>query len=481
MRLKKKKNLKIISIVYMIFILSGFINAQKVSDAYYLSKITSQPDYDDIIDREIEWILEQQIDMPSKNSDGAILMFRSSGEKSKVVPYFSNFAAMGLLARPENDWNVIMYMDWYFRHLNFPDYNGVNGSVYDYWVYPNGNEEVVKINDKEHYDSIDSYASTFLVLLKKYYEVTDDADYLVDHRDLIEIIANAIVNLQQSDGLTWAMPDYKIKYLMDNSEVYEGFSAIEWITRNIFNDEQKAAFWAERKEAVANGIENKLWQNDKNIYKYYYYTNGTTQWTTFYPDATAQLFPISNGLIDQNSERAIYLYNSFNQYFPGWSVLNTGDAFPWAIIAFQASIMKDTTNVNKFLNTITGRFLDKGNPYPWYCAEAGHTISAAEKMIAITAEIEEQNELTACFHLFQNYPNPFNPGTSIIVRFKSSTRAKVVVYNSLGQVVKILADARFDPGTHNFYFDGTNLTSGLYFCRVLSDNGAKSIKMLLLK
>lgn len=94
---------------------------------------------------------------------------------------------------------------------------------------------------------------------------------------------------------------------------------------------------------------------------------------------------------------------------------------------------------------------------------------------------ENMNQVPSRFELHQNFPNPFNPGTSIIVRFKSSTRAKVVVYNSLGQVVKILADARFDPGTHNFYFDGTNLTSGLYFCRVLSDNRAKSIKMLLLK
>lgn len=94
---------------------------------------------------------------------------------------------------------------------------------------------------------------------------------------------------------------------------------------------------------------------------------------------------------------------------------------------------------------------------------------------------ENADNVPLRFELCQNFPNPFNPGTAITVRFKSSTQAKVVVYNSLGQVVKILANARFVPGTHNFYFDGTNLTSGMYFCRVLSDNGAKSIKMLLLK
>ncbi|GEM_PF-802998 len=94
---------------------------------------------------------------------------------------------------------------------------------------------------------------------------------------------------------------------------------------------------------------------------------------------------------------------------------------------------------------------------------------------------ENADNVPLRFELCQNFPNPFNLGTAITVWFKSSTRAKVVVYNSLGQVVKILADARFAQGTHNFYFDGTNLTSGVYFCRVLSDKGEKSIKMLLLR
>jgi len=257
--LKKKKNPKIISIAYMIFILSGFINAQMVSDASYLSKITSQPDYEEIIDSEVEWILEQQIDLPDETSNGAIVMNLVAYGENRVMPYFSNFAAMGLLARPQYAPEVKLWMDWYFAHMNFPDRNGVEGTIYDYIItMPAGTEEIMMSGGKEHFDSIDSYASTFLVLLKKYYQVTGNDDYLIDNRENIEIIADVMVSVQQSDGLTWAITDYKVKYLMDNAEVYEGFEAIEWITRNVYNDKDKADYWEECKNAVADGVENKL-------------------------------------------------------------------------------------------------------------------------------------------------------------------------------------------------------------------------------
>jgi len=475
------KILNMYKILLLLLFVIPFMGFDSSSDEQTAKNTSSQLDYDDIIDREVEWLLEQQVDMPSQNSDGAILMFHSSDGKSKVNPYFANFAALGILARPEYDWEVKMYMDWYFRHLNLPDYNGINGSVYDYYVYDDGSEEIVILNGKYRYDSVDSYAATFLMLLKKYYEVTLDSNYLLDNREFIEIIANAIVEIQQSDGLSWAMPDYPVKYLMDNCEVFEGFVAIEWITRNVFNDEQRADYWVERKEAVANGMENQLWQNDKNMYKYYYYFNGTTQWSTFYPDATAQLFPIANGLLDPNNERAIHLYNSFNQYHSEWQVLNTGDAYPWAIITYQASIMKDTTNVNIFFNTITERFLDRGNPYPWYCAEAGHTIRAAEKMIEITTKISQYDDIPSNYQLYQNHPNPFNPSTEINFYILVTGNTSLVVYNVLGQKVATLVNQELSAGSYKYKFDASGLTSGIYFYKIQSRDFTESRKMIFLK
>lgn len=52
----------------------------------------------------------------------------------KVMPYFSNLAALGLLERAQYAPVVKKYMDWYFSHLNTSetDYNKVSGTVYDY-------------------------------------------------------------------------------------------------------------------------------------------------------------------------------------------------------------------------------------------------------------------------------------------------------------------------------------------------------------
>jgi len=94
---------------------------------------------------------------------------------------------------------------------------------------------------------------------------------------------------------------------------------------------------------------------------------------------------------------------------------------------------------------------------------------------------ERIEDIPLVFELLQNFPNPFNPGTIITLRLGKATKARILVYNSLGQVVKVLADGVLSPGTHNFYFDGSSLAPGIYFCRVLSDVGVRAIKMALLK
>lgn len=116
----------------------------------------------------------------------------------------------------------------------------------------------------------------------------------------------------------------------------------------------------------------------------------------------------------------------------------------------------------------------------------GYVVDAGSKKVYVfrstsTFVNETKGDLPQRFVLRQNFPNPFNPGTVVTVGFSKPAQAKVVVYNSLGQTVAVLADGKFSPGTHNFYFDGSNLASGVYFCRVLSSDGARSIKMMLLK
>lgn len=89
--------------------------------------------------------------------------------------------------------------------------------------------------------------------------------------------------------------------------------------------------------------------------------------------------------------------------------------------------------------------------------------------------------------VFSNYPNPFNPSTTFLIKLDRPAVVKINIYNSLGQLVKVLAGNFIDTGGKTIRWDGKNdngLTcgSGLYIAVVESENKILSqIKMSLVK
>ncbi len=92
--------------------------------------------------------------------------------------------------------------------------------------------------------------------------------------------------------------------------------------------------------------------------------------------------------------------------------------------------------------------------------------------------------------LFQNYPNPFNPSTTIGFSLNSPSNVKIELFNSLGELVRVIYQGFEDAGTHNIYlsFDNSLLSSGVYFYRLETlpsgSKGRTSVqtrKMILLK
>ncbi len=83
--------------------------------------------------------------------------------------------------------------------------------------------------------------------------------------------------------------------------------------------------------------------------------------------------------------------------------------------------------------------------------------------------------------LNQNFPNPFNPTTVISFIIPKDAFTKVTIYDMLGKEVKTLVSENLSAGVHTVQFDGSNLSSGIYFYE-LNVNGIKNIKkMMLLK
>jgi hypothetical protein len=97
------------------------------------------------------------------------------------------------------------------------------------------------------------------------------------------------------------------------------------------------------------------------------------------------------------------------------------------------------------------------------------------------------------FHLEQNYPNPFNPTTNIeyripepepTARYGAGMNYEFVtlkIFDILGQEVATLVNGMKKPGSYSVNFDGSKLSSGMYFYQLKAGNYSDIKKMVLMK
>ena len=104
------------------------------------------------------------------------------------------------------------------------------------------------------------------------------------------------------------------------------------------------------------------------------------------------------------------------------------------------------------------------------------------EMLTSNDQIFEEYDYPKSFKLFQNYPNPFNPVTLIEFELQKTSNVQIIVRDVLGRLISDQKLGNLGSGRHNYQFDASNLSSGLYFYS-LSINGQlmDTKKMLLLK
>lgn len=306
--------------------------------------------------------------------DGAILF-----TPQEIMPYFSNLAAIGMTKDPNRMPQVVAWMNWYINHFNWPDKWGLYGTVYDYTV---SNGVAIPTGDA---DSTDSYAATYLTLAWNAWQSgnPEARSFILGLNYQLDVIGGVIVLTQQSDGLTWAKPDWQIKYLMDNCEVYRGLRDLASLYQNAFGDSAKAAWYNAAAQRSLNGILT-MWQNGK----WAYYKDGAGNMpapnlANWYPDAAAQVFPMLQGVLSPSDARSQQTYANFNAAWPGWPTLsfNSQDPFPWDLVAVAAATMGDNSRVATYINSMQGKYVNSGFPWPFYDAEGGWFMRANNYMM----------------------------------------------------------------------------------------------------
>jgi hypothetical protein len=91
------------------------------------------------------------------------------------------------------------------------------------------------------------------------------------------------------------------------------------------------------------------------------------------------------------------------------------------------------------------------------------------------------------FCLNQNYPNPFNPETIIRYSLPKKSQIEIVVFNAIGQRVRVLHRGQMNAGYHEIVWNGRDdlgqpVSSGVYICRLkASKELIATRKMIFLK
>ncbi len=93
------------------------------------------------------------------------------------------------------------------------------------------------------------------------------------------------------------------------------------------------------------------------------------------------------------------------------------------------------------------------------------------------------------YQLFQNFPNPFNSNTAIryqIPRQSGQNRVQLIIYNLVGEKVKILVNEPQAGGLHLAYWDGRDeqgnkVASGVYICQLTVQNYIVTQKLSLIE
>ncbi|MGE5796105.1 MAG: T9SS type A sorting domain-containing protein [Ignavibacteria bacterium] len=96
-------------------------------------------------------------------------------------------------------------------------------------------------------------------------------------------------------------------------------------------------------------------------------------------------------------------------------------------------------------------------------------------------DVEKELNLPAGYNLSQNYPNPFNPTTKISYSIPTDSRVVIKIYDAAGREVETIENNERTAGTYTVTFDAKQLSSGVYYYKLTTNNYTAAKKFVLIK
>ena len=113
-------------------------------------------------------------------------------------------------------------------------------------------------------------------------------------------------------------------------------------------------------------------------------------------------------------------------------------------------------------------------------------LSALKKASVLINQILETNDdflLPKAFSLYYVFPIPFNPVTTLefSVPRNDADQVRIFIYDITGRIVIQLIDQIYDAGHYGLTWDGSALSSGIYFIDFQAGNTRQVRKVSLVK
>jgi photosystem II stability/assembly factor-like uncharacterized protein len=231
-------------------------------------------------------------------------------------------------------------------------------------------------------------------------------------------------------------------------------------------------------------------------------TNSGTSWTAV---NTGLTYPMVQSLAVLGSN--LFAGTDYGGVFrstdngTSWIAVNTG-LTNTSIYALAVS------GTNLFAGTAGGVFLSTNNGISWTEVNTGLTNTDVRALATspngaggtnlfagtygsgifkrllseMVASVERLSaDLPIHFNLGQNYPNPFNPVTTISYDLPKKEHTTLIIYDILGRQLETLINEMQQQGKYKVTFNGSNLSSGVYFYRLKAGSFAETKQFVLLK
>lgn len=185
---------------------------------------------------------------------------------------------------------------------------------------------------------------------------------------------------------------------------------------------------------------------------------------------------------------------NYNPPGTGWQYIDFTTPFTWngtsnLLVEICYSNTSFSTATTVLGTTISNMYRTEYHDLSTACSYTGFTSGTNQTSRANTCFVintqtgvsQNYNTVPNTYSLSQNYPNPFNPVTRINFDIPKQGLVTMKVFDILGREVKTLVNEIKAPGKYSVDFEGTELSSGVYFYRLESNSFTDIKRMILIK